>query len=134
VGDLLHRGATRGDHGRAARHRFQDGNPETLVERRVRDAGRATVETRKLRIVDLAEPADAVPADVDPAPASGTDDPQLPVGAADCLDETLEVLARFERPDGEHVVPALRWAVTGELVADGVGHYPDLLVRHSEQL
>ena len=52
----------------------------------------------------------------------------------DRFHEAREVLARLERADGKHVVTALGRAVARELVADGVGHDTDLLVRHSEQL
>jgi hypothetical protein len=38
------------------------------------------------------------------------------------------------RADGKHVLAALGRTFACELVADGVGHDADLLVRHSEQL
>src|SRR5713101_1732789 len=134
VSDLFHRGAAGGNHGHAACHCFQDGNAEALVERRVGETGRSAVEARKLRIVDLPEPADTVAVDFDAAPAARSDDTQLAIAAPHSLYEPVQVLARFECSDGKDVVSALGRAVAGELVADSVGNDSDLLVRHSEQL
>ena len=131
VCDLLHRCPACGDHGNAAGHRLQDGNPEALVERRVREARGTTVEARELGIVDLAEPTDAVPADVDLAPAPRADDAELQVGAADCLDEARS-LRGSSVPTASTYSPPSDWTFARELLADGVGHDADLLVRHSE--
>src|SRR6185437_10290635 len=92
VRDLLRcAAAARHDCG-AARHRLQHRNPETLVDRRVRDTARAAIEAGELLVRDAAEPADPVAADVDPAPAALADDPQLDADEAGRLDEARQVL------------------------------------------
>src|SRR4029077_4020645 len=115
---------------RAAGHRLEHGNPKTFVERRIGDAGRAAIKARQFLVAHLAEPAYAVAADLDAAPAPSADDSQLSLGALDSLDQPFEVLERRERPHGEDVGALLRFAYAGELVADRVRHDADLLVGH----
>jgi hypothetical protein len=50
------------------------------------------------------------------------------------LDEALEVLARLQRSDREHVLALCRRPVARELVVDAVRDDPDLVVRHPQQL
>src|SRR5207244_7464911 len=107
---------------------------EALVERGVRHARRAAVEPRELGVADLAEPANAVTRRLDPAPAASADDAQLGVGAPDGFDQTIEVLARLERADREHVLPLLRRALLRELVLDRVRDDMDPFLGDAEQL
>src|SRR5204862_1622660 len=119
---------------RAAGHRLEHRDAEALIQRRVRDAERTTVETREVRVADLAQPAHAVPADLDAAPAGGTDDAQLHVVASCGLDEAAEVLARLECAHGEDVLAFCGRTVARELVVDAVRDDTDLLVRDVQEL
>src|SRR5213076_2140203 len=108
VCDFLHGGASRRDDRRAARHGLEDRNAEAFVQRWIRHAGRAAVQTRELCIAHLTQPAHAVSRHLDTAPAARAHDAQLGVETPNGLDETIEVLARLQRADGEHVLALLR--------------------------
>ena len=77
VCDLLGRAAPARHDRRAAGHRLEHGQPETLVQRRVGDAERSAVERGQLGIGDVPEPANAGAVRLDAAPAARADDPQL---------------------------------------------------------
>ena len=106
AGRLVERGVRRDYDRDAARHRLDHRDAEALEARRVRDDGRATIETRELGVGDIAEPPDPRPVEERLlAPALGSDDGELEVAAEQALrlDEDLEVLARLERRDREDV-------------------------------
>src|SRR5205823_8934894 len=92
------------DDGRAGGHRLEHGDAEALVERGIGDAEGAAVEPAELFVGDLAEPADVTAARVHAAPPAGARDPQLDAQPGRRRDRPRDVLAWFERPDGEHVV------------------------------
>src|SRR5581483_5860091 len=94
------------------------------------EAARAAVEPGELGVADLAEPGD-VARRPDAAPAARAHDAELSV---DRGRDPREVLARLERPDGEHVVALLLRPLGREDLGDGVRHDPDLRLRHAEQV
>ena len=107
------------------------------VPREVTTAARAAVELREVGVAHLAEPADAVPADLDAAPAARADHTQLDAVAPSRLHDARKVLTRLERPDGKHVVALRRRAVRRELLVDAVRDDADLRVgdvQHLDQL
>src|SRR5262249_41172771 len=103
----------RGHYGRAAGHRLDERQPEALVRREVRDAAGPAVEPRELVVGDEAEPLHARTGDVYVAPAAHARDQQarsVQPGLLEPGHEALEVLARLERPHGQHVVALGRLA------------------------
>ena len=105
----------RGDHRGAGGHRLEHRQPEALAERGVAEHRAAPVELRERRVGDVAEHgrsarrASAAPRSVSPVcqPSAPTTTSgwracsravEAPVGG----DEPRQVLARLERPDGEH--------------------------------
>ena len=77
VGDLLHRRRTARHDRRAARERLEHGDTESLVQRRVRDAERASVQRGELLVGYEAEEADAVAVHAHVTPAARAGDAEL---------------------------------------------------------
>ena len=125
---LRQRGRVGGDHGRAAGHRLQHGQPEALVVGGERERRRARVEAGQERVRDRAQEGQRLQALLRRelrAVAAGDDDVdalrrERPGGG----DERGEVLARGLRGDAQHVGPAQAEGGAGALRVGARGGRP----------
>ena len=133
--DLLRRAAGRRDDGRAARHRLEHRDAEALVQRRVDEAARAAVETRRARRrrPRRASVTCAPRASTPPQPRAPTTRSSTPSRARG-LDRRARgsSAARACRPRARSRPPrAARPGV--KTVVDGVRHDADLLARDAQE-
>jgi hypothetical protein len=97
------------DDGNATRHCLHDRHSESLEPGRVDERCRATHQPWHLRICDepeLQDPGVVEQRLVAPTGGARNGQRQLPTQRPPCLDQRLEILARLERGEAEHVRPA----------------------------
>ena len=106
---FVHRRVRGHDDGHAARHRLHDRHPEPLETRRIDERGGATHQPGHLALGDepeLDDPRVVEQRLIAPAGAARDRERQLAAQRPPRLHQRLEVLARLERGEAEHVRPA----------------------------